>query len=174
MDTGGWDSKAEGLEEQVSLAAELAIEISDVLVFVVDTRVGVQLQDEQLLKLIRKSNKPCILVGNKVDNEQEELDSMELWNLGLGEPAFVSALHGRGSGDLLDRVVSELKKADLNKTNLASLDNSDEEADIYNPIRSVALVGKPNVGKSSLLNQLAGDKRVVVSDVAGTTRDPVD
>ncbi|MEY3181854.1 MAG: hypothetical protein RL583_1014 [Actinomycetota bacterium] len=160
MDTGGWESKPDGISVQVSAGAEIAMQEADVLAFVVDAQVGALDEDDILVQHLRKAKKPLILIGNKVDGEREESEAHGLWSLGLGEPYFVSALHGRGSGDLLDHIVAELPEVGGAQTQ-----------DGY---RKVALIGRPNVGKSSLLNALAGENRSIVDDVAGTTRDPVD
>jgi len=160
MDTGGWEAKPDGISVQVSAGAEIAMQEADVLAFVVDAQVGALDEDDILVQHLRKAKKPLILIGNKVDGEREESEAHGLWSLGLGEPFFVSALHGRGSGDLLDHIVAELPEVGGAQTQ-----------DGY---RKVALIGRPNVGKSSLLNALAGENRSIVDDVAGTTRDPVD
>lgn len=163
LDTGGWAIDATGLHLRVAEQAEVAIEMADVVMFVVDAVVGATDDDEAVVRLLRRSGKPVVLVANKVDDQRFESDATSLWNLGLGQPWPVSALHGRGSGDLLDAVLDVLP---------------DESArggvDLEGGPRRVALVGRPNVGKSSLLNKLAGEDRVVVDNVAGTTRDPVD
>ncbi len=160
MDTGGWEAKPDGISVQVSAGAEIAMQEADVLAFVVDAQVGALDEDDILVQHLRKAKKPLILIGNKVDGEREESEAHGLWSLGLGEPYLVSALHGRGSGDLLDHIVAELPEVGGAQTQ-----------DGY---RKVALIGRPNVGKSSLLNALAGENRSIVDDVAGTTRDPVD
>lgn len=160
MDTGGWEAKPDGISIQVSAGAEIAMQEADVLAFVIDAQVGALDEDDILVSHLRKANKPIVLIANKVDGEREESDAYGLWNLGLGQPYFVSALHGRGSGDLLDSIVAKLPEVGGAQTQ-----------DGY---RKVALVGRPNVGKSSLLNALAGENRSLVDDVAGTTRDPVD
>lgn len=163
IDTGGWDVGVKGLAEAVARQAEAAVEMSDVSLFVVDANVGVTATDEELMRLLRASSKPVILVANKVDSQRAEADAAVLWSLGLGEPHLVSALHGRGVGDLLDVLVGALPEVSGARVSRAA------EA-----TPRVALVGRPNVGKSSLLNSLAGSGRSVVSDVPGTTRDPVD
>jgi GTP-binding protein len=162
VDTGGWEHDAKGLAAQVAAQAETAINAADAVLFVVDATVGATDTDEAVVRVLRRAGKPVVLVANKVDDAKTETDAATLWSLGLGEPYPVSALHGRGSGDLLDAV-------------LAALPETPEETydDTGGP-RRVALLGRPNVGKSSLLNQLAGEDRVVVDAVAGTTRDPVD
>lgn len=162
MDTGGWERNVTGLDLSVAQAAEAAIDMADAIIFVVDATVGATASDEHVVRLLRKAKKPVVLCANKVDGPQGELEAAALWNLGLGEPYPVSALHGRGTGDLLDAAVGALPD-----------ELEDEVVDDDAP-RRVALVGRPNVGKSSLLNQLAGTNRVVVNEVAGTTRDPVD
>ncbi|MBN2177083.1 MAG: ribosome biogenesis GTPase Der [Demequinaceae bacterium] len=162
MDTGGWETKVGGLDLSVAKQAEVAMDMADVVVLVVDATVGATATDERVTQLLRKSSKPVVLCANKVDGPLAEPDAAALWSLGLGEPFPVSALHGRGSGELLDAIVGALPK-----------ERPTEESGPDAP-RRVALVGRPNVGKSSLLNQLAGQERVVVDETAGTTRDPVD
>jgi GTP-binding protein len=160
MDTGGWESKPDGISIGVSAGAELAIEEADVILFVVDAQVGAQSEDEVMVNALRKSGKKIFLVANKVDSPNEEAEAHSLWNLGLGEPHFVTALHGKGSADLLDLMVAALPEVG--------------SAVVKDNYRKVALIGKPNVGKSSLLNAIAGDQLSLVDDKAGTTRDPVD
>lgn len=162
VDTGGWEPDAKGLAKSVAMQAEVAIDLADAILFVVDSTVGATATDEHVVKLLRQTTKPVILVANKVDDQRQEADATALWSLGLGEPWPVSALHGRGVADLLDHVVSRLPK-----------ESAHAQAEVGGP-RRVALVGRPNVGKSSLLNKAAGSERVVVSEEAGTTRDPVD
>jgi len=160
MDTGGWESHPDGISIGVSAGAEIAIQEADVILFVVDAQVGAQTEDEALVDALRKSKKKVFLVANKVDSPKEEADAHSLWNLGLGEPHFVTALHGKGSADLLDLVVASLPEVG--------------SAIVKDNHRKVALIGRPNVGKSSLLNAIAGEQLSLVDDKAGTTRDPVD
>ena len=160
IDTGGWEVKPEGISEKITAGAEAAIREADLVMFVVDAQVGALDEDQSLVDLLHKSGKKVILVGNKIDNAEDEADGYALWNLGLGEPRFVSALHGRGSGDLLDLLIAQLPEVG--------------SAPVDDGYRRVALVGRPNVGKSSLLNVLAGAPRVLVDDAEGTTRDAVD
>ncbi len=163
VDTGGWEVGAEGIHLRVAEQAEVAVDLADVVLFVVDATVGATDTDEGVVRLLRRSGKPVVLVANKVDDQRFEADATALWNLGLGQPWPVSALHGRGSGDVLDAVLEVLPEV-----------SSAGGAYARGGPRRVALLGRPNVGKSSLLNQLAGTERVVVDAVAGTTRDPVD
>jgi GTP-binding protein len=162
VDTGGWESDAEGLGAKVAMQAEIAISGADLVLFVVDAEVGSLDEDDAVVRILRRTKKPVLLVANKVDGLRDEADIHALWNLGLGEPMGVSALHGRGSGELLDRIIELLPE-----------ESQSDNGDLDRP-RRVALVGRPNVGKSSLLNALAGSERVVVDSLAGTTRDPVD
>jgi GTP-binding protein len=162
VDTGGWDPDARGMAERIRGQAEIAVSLADAVLFVVDAAVGITDADEAVVRVLRRSRKPVVLAANKVDDQRAEAESFGLWNLGLGEPYPVSALHGRGSGDLLDAILSVLPEPPA--------ESFEREA---GP-RRIAIVGKPNVGKSSLLNQLAGAERVVVDSVAGTTVDPVD
>ncbi|MBF6194044.1 ribosome biogenesis GTPase Der [Nocardia implantans] len=161
QDTGGWEPDAKGLQQSVARQAELAMQTADAILLVVDAVVGATATDEAAVKKLRRSSVPVILVANKVDDQRVEAEAAALWSLGLGEPRMVSAAHGRGTGDLLDDVLAVLPETPREGTGGAGP-------------RRVALVGKPNVGKSSLLNKLANDERSVVHDVAGTTVDPVD
>lgn len=160
QDTGGWEPDAKGLQQLVAEQASVAMRTADAVVFVVDAVVGATTGDEAAARILRRSGKPIFLAANKVDGEKAEADAAMLWSLGLGEPHAVSAMHGRGVADLLDEVVAALPEMG--------------EATGGGGPRRVALIGKPNVGKSSLLNKLAGDQRSVVHDVGGTTVDPVD
>ena len=161
QDTGGWEPDAKGLQQLVAEQASVAMRTADAIILVVDAVVGATAGDEAAARILRRSGKPVFLAANKVDSDKGEADAAALWSLGIGEPHAISAMHGRGVGDLLDAVVGALPE-------VAELGSSQGGP------RRVALVGKPNVGKSSLLNRLAGDQRSVVHDVAGTTVDPVD
>ncbi|GAA4371323.1 ribosome biogenesis GTPase Der [Actinomadura sp. NPDC048032] len=163
VDTGGWLPDSSGLAAAIAEQARLAVELADVVMFVVDATVGATDVDEAVVEILRRSGKPVVLVANKVDDVGAESDAALLWSLGIGEPHPVSALHGRGSGDLLDAVLDALPEEPPAET----------FGEAGGP-RRVALLGRPNVGKSSLLNKLAGENRAVVDSVAGTTRDPVD
>jgi GTP-binding protein len=162
VDTGGWASDATGMAAQIAEQAEIAIQLADAVLFVVDATVGTTDEDEAVVQVLRRSRKPVVLAANKVDDQRAEADAATMWNLGLGEPWPVSALHGRGTGDMLDALLAVLPSSDALRP-----------VEVGGP-RRVAIVGKPNVGKSSLLNKLAGANRSVVSDVSGTTVDPVD
>ncbi len=162
VDTGGWEPDSRGLQARISAQAERAVETADVVLFVVDATVGATSTDEAVARTLRRSKRPVILAVTKVDDARGEVDNAELWSLGLGEPHPVSGLHGRGSGDLLDAILAAFPPAD------------DEGGERLDEPRRVALVGRPNVGKSSLLNRLTGEERSVVDSVAGTTIDPVD
>ncbi|MGW7005150.1 ribosome biogenesis GTPase Der [Streptomyces sp. NPDC054933] len=163
VDTGGWEQDVLGIDASVAAQAEFAIEAADAVVFVVDSTVGATDTDEAVVKLLRRAGKPVVLCANKVDGPSGEADAAMLWSLGLGEPFPVSSLHGRGTGDLLDAVLEVLPDAPAQTFGEG----------VGGP-RRVALIGRPNVGKSSLLNKVAGEERVVVNELAGTTRDPVD
>jgi GTPase len=163
VDTGGWLPDSEGLAAAIAEQARMAVDLADVVMFVVDATVGATDVDEAVVEILRRSGKPVVLVANKADNVAAEVEATALWGLGIGEPYPVSALHGRSSGDLLDAVLAALPEEAPRET----------FGETGGP-RRVALLGRPNVGKSSLLNKLAGEKRAVVDSVAGTTRDPVD
>jgi GTPase len=165
VDTGGWEPSVEGsaaLPARVAAQARVAVDAADAVLFVADAVVGVTDADEAVAAVLRRSRKPVVLAANKVDDAPAEPAAASLWSLGLGEPLPVSALHGRGSGDLLDAVLGVLP--DAPREPLAGDGGP----------RRVALLGRPNTGKSSLLNRLAGQERVLVDAAAGTTRDPVD
>ena len=162
VDTGGWEIDAEGIHLSVAEQAEVAVELADAVLFVVDAMVGPTASDERVVKMLRSSGKPVLLVANKIDDSHLEPEAASLWSLGLGEPYPVSALHGRGVADLLDAAIKVLPE------------QSKIAPDEYIGPRRVALIGRPNVGKSSLLNKATGTNRAVVNELAGTTRDPVD
>jgi GTPase len=161
QDTGGWEPDAKGLQQLVAEQAAVAMRTADAIILVVDAVVGATTADEAAAKRLQRAGKPVFLAANKVDSERVEAEAAALWSLGLGQPHSISAIHGRGVADLLDTVLEALPEA----SQVASGGSGP---------RRVALVGKPNVGKSSLLNRLSGDERSVVHDVAGTTVDPVD
>ncbi len=161
VDTGGWETtRGEPLARAIREQAEAAVAAADLVVFVVDSTTGVSEEDAAVAALLRRSGADVVLVANKADSPAREVADAELWRLGLGEPVPVSALHGRGVGDLLDRIVAALPPAPTAA--------ADED------IPDLAIIGRPNVGKSTLLNRLAGEERVIVSEQPGTTRDPID
>lgn len=160
VDTGGYRQRARGIEALVSAQAERASKEADVVLLVVDVTTGITEEDDALARRLRGARTPVMVVANKVDSDRDELDAFVFARLGLGEPVTVSALHGRGSGDLLDRIV-------------ALLPDRSAGPEVEGEPR-FALVGRPNVGKSSLFNRLVGDERSVVYEEAGTTRDSVD
>mgnify|MGYP006158912487 FL=1 len=161
VDTGGViEGSDDRLDRSIREQAMHAVDEADVIMFLVDGKAGVHPLDERLAEVLRKTATPVVLVVNKVDNLPTDQSHLDFWSLGMDEPVPVSALSGKGSGDLLDRVLAALPPAE---------DFEDDE----NLIR-VAIVGKPNVGKSSFVNRLVGEDRVVVSEIAGTTRDPID
>ena len=162
LDTGGWEPGAKGMQAAISAQAETAMATADVILLVVDGQVGATAVDEAVARTLRRSDRPVILAATKIDDQRGENELSALWRLGLGEPHPVSGLHGRGSGDLLDVVLDAMPESPR------------DDVDLTDGPRRVALVGKPNVGKSSLLNQLTGESRSVVDAVAGTTTDPVD
>ncbi len=176
IDTGGLELSSEipvgqvGLNGQpgdimknVRAQAELAIEEADLIIFMVDARSGIAAADEEVADLLRRTEKPVILTANKADNAARRQDAVEFYSLGLGEPIPISSIQGTGTGDLLDRIVEELPTAD-------ETENAEEEDEVPR----IAIVGRPNVGKSSLLNAILGVQRAIVSEVPGTTRDAID
>ena len=167
VDTGGWLATLDGIDAQVSRQAERAIAEADVVLLVVDATVGVTEEDDRVGRLLQRAGKPVLVVANKVDEAHREADAWTFNRLGLGDPFPVSALHGRGTGDLLDAVVEGLPDVEP--------DEGDEPAEPAGPsLPAVAIVGRPNVGKSTLFNRLIGEDRSVVHDVPGTTRDSID
>jgi GTP-binding protein len=169
VDTGGWMAKGSVLDDKVSRQAEKAWADADIVLFVVDTTVGVTPEEQQIAARLRAAAPPVLLVANKVDAENRDNDVWEFLKLGLGDPWPVSALHGRRTGDLLDEIV-RLLPPDESAPVLVDGDQEDEGDDIP----AVAIVGRPNVGKSTLFNRLTGDERAIVHDMPGTTRDTID
>lgn len=161
QDTGGWDPNVKGIHGAIARQAETAMETADVIVMVVDTKVGITETDAVMARKLHGASVPVILVANKFDSDMQYADMAEFYALGLGDPWPVSAQHGRGGADVLDEI-------------LRSFPDQPRQPSITEGPRRVALVGKPNVGKSSLFNKIAGEERSVVDDVAGTTVDPVD
>ncbi|MEF2976159.1 ribosome biogenesis GTPase Der [Subtercola sp. YIM 133946] len=162
VDTGGWEPDARGIDASVAAQAEIAIELADAVLFVVDANVGPTATDEHVVRMLRKTKRPVFVAANKIDDVRQEPNAASLWSLGLGNPYPVSALHGRGVADLLDQIMRVLPEV-----------SAVAKQEVGGP-RRVAILGRPNVGKSSLLNRAAGEERVVVNELAGTTRDPVD
>jgi GTP-binding protein len=158
----GLNGQPGDLMEHVMAQAQLAIEEADVIVFMVDARSGITAADQEVADQLRRTSKPVIVTANKADNAARRMDAVEFYSLGLGEPVDISSIQGTGTGDLLDRIVEELPPAD-------ETGDEDEEG-----IPRIAIVGRPNVGKSSLLNSIMGFQRSIVSDVPGTTRDAID
>ncbi|MCT1803615.1 ribosome biogenesis GTPase Der [Kocuria carniphila] len=163
VDTGGWEHDAKGIHARVAEQAEVAVQNADAVLLVLDVTVGVTATDEAVVSMLRRVKKPIILVANKADSPQLQIEASNLWSLGMGEPFPVSSLHGMGTGDALDALVKALPEY-----------SEVAEPEVEGGPRRVALLGRPNVGKSSLLNKMAGSERVVVDELAGTTRDPVD
>jgi GTP-binding protein len=168
VDTGGWIAGGGNLDHEVSRQAERAVAQADVIILVVDVTVGITEEDARVASLLRGAAPPAVVVVNKVDDASRESDAWEFTQLGLGDPHPVSALHGRGSGDLLDAVVAALPPAAKPET------RPDAEPEPESGPFSIAIVGRPNVGKSTLFNRLVGDERAVVHDEPGTTRDSID
>jgi GTP-binding protein len=179
VDTGGWlDSGGNSLDAKVARQAERAVSEGDLVLMVVDVAVGVTTEDDDLARVLSRSDRPVLLVANKVDNDRRETDAWEFVSLGLGDPRTVSALHGRGTGELLDEVVRRLPApvdTEL-ESEPATVPADDDTAGVMASATAirVAIVGRPNVGKSTLFNRLLGDERAVVDDSPGTTRDAVD
>jgi len=173
VDTGGWMPKGSELDAKVSRQVEKAVRAADLVLFVVDGSVGVTDDDEAIATWLRRSGVPVLLVVNKADNDRREAERWEFLSLGVGEPYPVSALHGRRAGDLLDEVLDALPETEADDaSDVVFFDDSGQEVPDKTP--KVALVGRPNVGKSTLFNRLVGEDRSVVHDMPGTTRDSVD
>ena len=165
VDTGGWMLSGDALDDKVSEQAERALGEADLILCVVDATVGTTDDDVAMARVIKRTGRPVLLVANKVDDQRHEAAIWELMSLGLGEPLALSALHGRGTGDLLDAVVGALGSA---------ADEQAAEGDDDDPTTRVAIVGRPNVGKSTLFNWLIGEERSIIHDMPGTTRDAID
>jgi GTP-binding protein len=164
VDTGGVDILDDSpITRQVAEQARRAVAEADLVVFVVDARTGIGPGDEEIAAILRRARKPVLVVANKVDDPRRDDEAVEFHALGLGDPMPISALHGHGTGDLLDRVAAELERI-----------GAGPPAEVGEDAIRVAILGRPNVGKSSLLNAIAGEERVIVSDVPGTTRDAID
>jgi GTPase len=175
VDTGGWLASGTDLDAKVSKQSERALADADVVLLVVDAMVGVTQDDAQVAELARRSGKPVLLVANKVDDTAHESAVWDLLSLGLGEPYPVSALHGRGTGDLLDATIKLFPQEEVAEVVVDEPDNGTENSEgIGTAGVAVAIVGRPNVGKSTLFNRLTGDERAVVHDMPGTTRDAID
>ena len=174
VDTGGWMTTGDSLDDKVSQQAEKAMREADLILFVVDAAVGVTADDAAVAALLRRSGPPVLVVANKVDSEKREPDIWDFVRLGLGDPFPVSALHGRSSGDLLDEVIARLPAPGPSEDDGAPGAGEVAETETAPTVNSVAIVGRPNVGKSTLFNRLIGDERSIVHDVPGTTRDSVD
>ena len=161
IDTGGIEPESDDIiVAQMRRQAQMAIETADVIIFIVDGKQGLTDADNEVALMLRKSKKPVVLVVNKIDKQLDEANAFEFYNLGIGDPVTISASQALGLGDMLDMVVENFK----------NLGTSDEEEEYI----KMAMVGKPNVGKSSLINRLLGEERVIVSDIPGTTRDAID
>ncbi len=167
VDTGGWTAGGDALDAEVSRQAEKAMKAADVMLFVVDASVGVTEDDDRMAAVLRRSRRPVLVAANKVDSEGREGEAWAFARLGLGDPIPVSALHGRGSGDLLDALVAALPPEEV-------VDAAPVAEEPESRVPAVAVVGRPNVGKSTLFNRLIGDERSIVHDLPGTTRDTVD
>jgi GTP-binding protein len=191
VDTGGWLGRGDALDAKVTKQAERAVANADLVLLVVDAAVGITTEDDEVARVLSRTGRPVLLVANKVDNDRREADAWELVSLGLGDPWMVSALHGRGTGDLLDEVVRRLP--DDASSGSASESESGQSGPIDTdpaaggaarsaapgseadaPVIRVAIVGRPNVGKSTLFNRMLGEERSVVHDLPGTTRDAID
>ncbi len=161
IDTGGWELKpGEPIVSEIRQQAEAALASADVILFVTDATAGVSDDDNGVIRLLRSTDAPIVFAANKVDDASKQFLLDDLWSVGIGEPLGVSAFHGRGVGDLLDRLVDVLPE--------------ESESHIEDTLPRLAIIGRPNVGKSTLLNHLMGENRVIVSDRPGTTRDPID
>ncbi|NNN22703.1 MAG: ribosome biogenesis GTPase Der [Acidimicrobiales bacterium] len=177
VDTGGWLQLGSALDQKVSGQVQVAMDNSDLILMVTDGTVGITDEDLQFAKIVKRVKKPVIPIANKVDSLNQEADAWLISKLGLGQPVLVSAIHGRGTGDLLDQIVDVLKKNQVQADEVSdgdSQEKTEDEPEVTDQILKVAIVGRPNVGKSTLFNRLAGQERAIVHDMPGTTRDTVD
>ena len=159
IDTGGIELENRPFQEQIRMQAEIAIEEADVILFVVDGKIGLTSDDKLVASMLHKSKKPIVLAVNKIDNSESKNNIYEFYNLGIGDPIAVSGVHGIGIGDILDEIIKKLPN---------------EEHELVNNEIKFCLIGRPNVGKSSLVNAILQEERVIVSSIEGTTRDAID
>ena len=159
IDTGGIQIEDQAFASQINMQVEIAIEEADLIVMVVSCKEGVMSDDMVIARKLQKTNKPVLVAVNKVDNEQLQMQSYEFYQLGLTNPICISGVHGIGIGDLLDEIISKLPEKQIKP---------------YEGITSFCVIGRPNVGKSSLVNAILKEERVIVSDIEGTTRDAID
>ncbi|HEY2072345.1 MAG TPA: GTPase, partial [Gaiellaceae bacterium] len=164
VDTGGVDiADATPITKSIAVQAREAVEEADLVLFVVDAQIGITPGDEEVAQILRESHKPILVIANKIDDPRQDALAFELHRLGLGDPIPISALHGHGAGDLLDEIVRYLESH-----------GAAARAELREEAIRVAILGRPNVGKSSLVNALLGRERVIVSEIPGTTRDSID
>lgn len=181
IDTGGFVSRSEDVfEKEIRKQVHIAIDEADILLFITDVTAGITDLDDEMAQVLRKSNKPVFLVVNKVDNSDRQLDATEFYILGFDPTFFISSTSGSGTGDLLDEITGRIPDSDVIKdVEMVIEEIEDEDGNIIrmerekNPVPKIAIIGQPNAGKSTLLNALTGTERSIVSDIAGTTRDPI-
>jgi len=181
IDTGGFVSRSEDVfEKEIRKQVHIAIDEADILLFITDVTAGITDLDDEMAQVLRKSNKPVFLVVNKVDNSDRQLDATEFYILGFDPTFFISSISGSGTGELLDEISSRIPDTEKPKdVEMVVEEIEDEDGNIIrmerekNPVPKIAIIGQPNAGKSTLLNALIGQERSIVSDIAGTTRDPI-